>query len=184
MAIQKLTIIGSRKITTAERNDLYRIAHYAVKRKIEVITGGALGSDHAAVVGANHSMDVHGLGYLQVWLPWDGFMGYTVDGIHHFVLDDFMARFAYNTLLDNGVSWINRVGPAVQALHCRNVYQILTADYSQTDAVVYCADHTKQGKVKGGTGIAVHLAWSLGIPTFNIRIPEERIALQRYLQAA
>jgi hypothetical protein len=174
-----ITIIGSRNISYTERNTLYLLSGKLARRGHTIVSGGAAGSDHAAYMGAIHAIPNPDI---QIWLPWNGFSNYTVDNKQFYMLDDFMSDFAFNTLLDNGVSWINRIGPAIQKLYCRNVFQILTKDYSKTDLVIYCADVNKNNTVRGGTAIAVHLAWALGIPTFNIRNPDALKALTVHLQ--
>lgn len=117
-------------------------------------------------------------------LPWQGFEQFYEDGKNNFLLDDFMNLFAYNTLCDCGVVWLNKLSQGIRKLYQRNVYQILLPDYSKTDVVFYYAPVNKHGKPRGGTAIAIRLAESLGIPTFNLGEPDQRKAALEYLEIA
>ena len=60
----------------------------------------------------------------------------------------------------------------VQALHNRNVFQVLGPSLDSPAEFVLC--WTADGEASGGTGQALRIAASHGVPVFNLQRPRER----------
>lgn len=181
--LNKVTIIGSRRVSNEEFSLLRQLGYWLCKNGVDVVSGHAAGSDYAGELGALSAINENDklIGHMEIWLPRQGFNGARSDGIHYFVLDEFMTNMAHGLLVANGVN-LNYVADWTYPYLTRNVFQILTVDYSLTDMVIYCSDETKHGRVKGGTGYAVHLARTMSIPCFNIRKDTDRKQLKAFLQ--
>lgn len=186
----KVTMIGSRDSNEEEDKLFVMLGHKVVSAGGMVISGGAIGKnslspDSASEKGALIAMQSLGLtDRLQVILPWSGFPREAPkypDGKHYFLLDETMDALAEDFLRANQVVHHNIIGRGMPKLFRRNVYQILTMDYSMTDVVIFAAPE-KNGKVKGGTAVAVELARSFGVPTFNTRDPEQTKKLKAFLK--
>lgn len=114
-------------------------------------SGGADGADGAFESGA---------GTKQIFLPWDGFSGRTVDGISYFVPSlnlDLVNQFHPAA---------SRLSTAALKLMSRNSYQVLGPDLNDPVEFVLC--WTEGGKKKGGTAQAIRIAEHYSIPVFNL----------------
>ncbi len=187
----KVTLIGSRKSTINEDRTFIFLGYRIIKKGGKVISGGAIGEeslspDSAGEKGARIAMRELGItGRTEIILPWPGFPKEDPkypDGVDYFILDDFMDKFAETKLQGIGTIHHNLIGRGMPKLFRRNVFQITTMDYSMTDCVIYASETNKKGEPKGGTAVAIKLARAFGIPNFNIRIPEELIALKEFLK--
>lgn len=73
----------------------------------------------------------------------------------------------------------------VQVLHARNCHQILGPDLSEPASFVVCwtPDGSLDGASReaGGTGQALRVATLHSIPVFNLRRPDHRARVERYL---
>jgi len=76
-----------------------------------------------------------------------------------------------------------RCRPAVRKLHARNVAVIGGPGVTEPVSAVVC--WTMRGRVEGGTGVAIRLAETAGIPVFNLASVHPRdvcIAMNRIAQ--
>lgn len=169
--ISTVTGIGSREAPGRDLNLAFILGCIFASEGIELSSGCAPGMDSAFERGYFYSGPKKGF---QGWLPGDSFNGKRKDGVNYLVLDQFMKDYADMVLRAAGVVWLGKLKPYVKDLYRRNVFQVLLKDYSKTDLVIYSAPVNKHGKPKGGTAIAVMVAESLGIPTINIGIEENR----------
>jgi hypothetical protein len=62
--------------------------------------------------------------------------------------------------------------PAAKKLHSRNVCQVLGNDLKTPSCFVLYYAEEKNGKVKGGTAMAVSIARHYGVPTINMFFPD------------
>lgn len=157
-----VTGIGTRKTDKQAFAMLYNIARRMAHQGWELRSGGAIGADTAWERG------------------WDGF-----DAKQIFLTRGTSLVIAKNTACGHisyyGDIWLeaediaSRIHPrwenldeASQALHTRNVFQILGLDLQSKTDVVAAYAPPAGNSVKGGTATAFNLARAKGIPTFNL----------------
>ena len=71
----------------------------------------------------------------------------------------------------------DRCSPAVRKLHARNAAVLLGEALDRpVDAVVA---FTAEGRIEGGTGMAIRIAGARGIPVFNLGTMTPRAACER-----
>lgn len=104
---------------------------------------------------------------LDIYLPWDGFNKQYKDE-NHFVATEFENyEQAWEIASETHPAW-DKCSAGAQALHSRNVYQVLGDDLNTPSKFLICwAEPTKTG-VKGGTNTAWMLAKKYDIPCFNL----------------
>jgi hypothetical protein len=148
--------IGSRETPRLIQQQMASIARRLDSMGYCLRSGGADGADDAFEKGAATK---------QIFLPWDGFNGRTVDGISYFVPP-------FNLDLVNQFHpAASRLSTAALKLMSRNSYQVLGPDLNDPVEFVLC--WTEGGKKKGGTSFALRIAKSRNIPIFNLAIRED-----------
>lgn len=154
--------IGSRTITSIEKDRIKLIAKIMAKAGYILYSGNAEGSDIAFQEGSD--------GKCVIMLPWKGFNEEEYDytfSRDYFILGDSR----------EGIESINKDHPAPtslsrggRALMARNYHQIHGyREYPKVSLVIYCANE-RNGQVEGGTGQAIRIARNQNIPTINIRL--------------
>lgn len=134
-------------------------------------SGAATGTDAAFEAGAG--------GAKRIFLPWRGYNDSTSE-LFNLPTFDMAARIAQA----NHPAW-GRLSMGERKLHARNAFQVLGADLNSPVRFVLCwtpdgAEHTTDTSARtGGTGTAIRIASSYGIPVFNMRRPNclKRLAL-------
>ena len=166
--------IGARKTPEPVLAVMRRMAWYLVEKGWHLNTGGADGADRAFV----ESSPV----LRTVFLPWPGYNGWRGPGVVAF--EDTALSKLYPFAAAHHDAW-ERCSPAVRKLHARNVAVIGGAGITEPVSAVVC--WTDGGRVTGGTGVAIRLAESAGIPVFNLATMHPRdvcLAMNRIAQAA
>lgn len=157
-----VTGIGTRKINKPAFNMLFQIARRMAHQGWELRSGGAIGADTA---------------WEQGWLGFDRKEIYVVKG----TTCDIAKYATCGHISDYGDIWFEaediasklhprweNLGEYAQAMHTRNVFQVLGLDLkSKSDVVAAYAPPDGQS-VKGGTASAFNLARAKGIPAFNL----------------
>ena len=147
--------IGSRRLPSQFFSRLIRdISVELDGRGFTLSTGGARGSDQSFMAGASRPV--------QLWLPYDGFEGYTSSNQIHPDAYEMAERFH---LYWGGLDTFG------QRAHARNCHIALGADL-QTP-VKFVIAYTQDGRVTGGTATALRIARANQIPIFNIGSPSE-----------
>lgn len=124
-------------------------------------SGGADGCDTAVYNGVIRKA--------EIYLPWDGFNNLEKGGEQFFVPSEFENYDDTYDMMVELVPYHAKLSAGTQALHRRNIYQVLGKDLNTPSKfVLYWAEESKKGIVAGGTRIAVDLARSRDIPTFNL----------------
>jgi hypothetical protein len=140
---------------------LLLMEHIALKLHLKGYTcrtGGADGADSAFECGAHPNV--------EVYLPWERFNG-RFKGI--VCGDDMTLR---SIAQKHHPAW-GALSPGVKRLHTRNVAQILGEKIgSPVSEFVIC--WTPYGKGGGGTGQAIRVARSYGVPAYDLAIREAR----------
>ena len=120
-------------------------------------SGGADGADSAFEKGALKAGHI-----MEIYLPWPGFQG-------RYDYCDINAMYAHpdahKIASQYHPKW-NMLKRGAQALHSRNVCQILGKNLKTPSKFVIC--YTPNGSGSGGTGQALRMARAYGIPVFDL----------------
>ncbi|QAX96239.1 hypothetical protein [Vibrio phage vB_VmeM-Yong XC32] len=147
--------IGSRETPEWVFPLFIAIGWHMASLKCKLFSGGAPGPDTEFERGTIRFMrDNNVRNLMEIWLPWRTFgKRKGIDGNHYKVLDKPDYDFARHILNDSGVCvnpWFVKMGQAIQKLFARNVYQILTGDWSKVDLVIYYAKENREKGTVGG----------------------------------
>lgn len=165
--------IGSRETPDDVLRLMTRCAKRIEARHAMVLrSGGAEGADAAFERGT--------IGPKQIFLPWNGFNGRTIQrgllGVNE--------KKAYEIAAKHHPAW-NRISDTAKKLMARNTHQVLGATCVDPSAFVLC--WTPDGSIgkttakTGGTGQAIRIAHAHGIPVFNLRRDDHREAWERFV---
>ena len=136
-------------------------------------TGGAQGADSAFMDG------VFAAGApMEVYLPWPRFQNICFSRL------DRPTPAAYAMAARHHPAW-STCSSAAQALHARNSHQVLgeTLEDPASFVVCYTPDGSLagEGRAAGGTGQALRIASTAGVPVFNLQRPEHRERIEAFL---
>lgn len=146
------TGIGSRQTPEEIQWHMMHLAEDLAALGYVLRSGGANGADTAFEVGCDRKG-----GTKEIYLPWQGF-----NNRKGLVLNEYAAEKMASSLHP---AWHN-CNDSARKLHTRNVYQVLGQDLTTPSKFVVCWTHG--GRVVGGTATAIRLAFSQGIPVFNL----------------
>ena len=166
MAIVRYAGIGARATPAAVLADMTVMAGWLARTGWTLSTGGADGADSAFASGAP-------AGQRTIWLPWRGYNGHRGPDCRVLSAAELAACIEIAAPLHP--AW-ERCSPAVRKLHARNAAVLgLTLD-RPVDAVVA---FTSEGRVEGGTGMAIRIAEARGIPVLNLGSMTPRAVCER-----
>ncbi len=158
--------IGARATPDAVLSDMGVIAGWLARTGWHLSSGGADGADSAFAAGAP-------VGQRTIWLPWRGYNGHR--GADCRVLSVAAMAACIEIAAPLHPAW-GRCSPAVRKLHARNAAVLgLTLD-RPVDAVVAW---TAEGRIEGGTGMAIRIAEPRGIPVLNLGSMSPRAVCER-----
>ncbi len=158
--------IGARTTPASVLADMNVMAGWLARTGWQLSSGGADGADSAFAAGAP-------AGQRTVWLPWRGYNGHR--GPDCRVLSAAAMAACIEIAAPLHPAW-ERCSPAVRKLHARNAAVLgLTLD-RPVDAVVA---FTAEGRVEGGTGMAIRIAKARGIPVLNLGSMTPRAVCER-----
>ncbi|MDE0617318.1 MAG: hypothetical protein OXH87_06990 [Rhodospirillaceae bacterium] len=133
---------------------------------IAMYSGGADGADTAFAGGAP-------AGRRTIWLPWRGYNGHRGPDCRVLSAAELAACIEIAAPLHP--AW-ERCSPAVRKLHARNAAVLgLTLDRPVDACVAWSPD----GRIEGGTGMAIRIAQARGIPVFNLGAMTPRAVCER-----
>lgn len=133
-------------------------------------SGGAAGADSAFEAGTP-------LNNREIWIPWNGFNGRQVDGVHYRIPPKDEIEFAEHLASLIHPAW-DRCTVGAKALHTRNVFQVLGPSLNQPSEMVIAWAPIVRGRAIGGTATALKLADALSIPCYNVFDPMQKQLLQ------
>ena len=166
MAIVRYAGIGARATPAGALSDMTVMAEWLARTGWHLSSGGADGADTAFAAGAP-------VGQRTIWLPWRGYNGHRGQGCRVLSAAELSACIEIAAPLHP--AW-ERCSPAVRKLHARNAAVLgLTLD-RPVDAVVA---FTAEGRIEGGTGMAIRIAEARGIPVFNLGTMTPRVVCER-----
>ena len=147
--------IGSRKTPSETDQEIERIVDLCSLAGYTLRSGGADGADK---MFESHSE------VKEIYLPWRGFNDNQSD-LWLENMDLEIVKEASEIANRYHPSW-GRLSPAAKKLMTRNVFQVLGKNLKSPVDFIVC--WTEDGKISGGTGQAMRIAKSLGIPIFNL----------------
>ena len=166
MAIVRYAGIGARATPAGVLSDMTVMAGWLTRTGWHLSSGGADGADTAFAAGAP-------VGQRTIWLPWRGYNGHR--GPDCRVLSAAEMATCIEIAAPLHPAW-ERCSPAVRKLHARNAAVLgLTLD-RPVDAVVA---FTAEGRIEGGTGMAIRIAEARGIPVLNLGSMSPRAVCER-----
>ncbi|MDE2976767.1 MAG: hypothetical protein OXU63_04520 [Acidobacteriota bacterium] len=166
MAIVRYAGIGARATPAAVLADMTVIAGWLARTGWRLSSGGADGADTAFAKGAP-------AGQRTVWLPWRGYNGHRGPDCRVLSAAELSACMEIAAPLHP--AW-ERCSPAVRKLHARNAAVLGLTQDRPVDAVVA---FTAEGRIEGGTGMAIRIAEARGIPVFNLGAMTPRAVCER-----
>lgn len=171
------TGVGSRSITQEEQELAVYVAETITRHFGMVLRSGAAeGADTAFQKGVCN-VDPK---YCQIWTPWNSFrpkeqhVGFP--SCSYITPTTEMFEKSRKAFIDTGIiPWFDNMKQGAQKLHGRNFYQVAGKHGEPLSRIcIYIADEDANGEVKGGTRSAVLVSRHYDIPTYNLRIKEQR----------
>ena len=158
--------IGARATPAAVLADMTVMAGWLARTGWHLASGGADGADTAFAKGAPAEQRT-------IWLPWRGYNGLRGPDCRVLSAADMSACMRIAAPLHP--AW-DRCSPAVRKLHARNAAVLgVTLDPPVDAAIAF----TAEGRVEGGTGMAIRIAEAHGIPVFNLGSMTPRAVCER-----
>lgn len=161
--------IGARSTPPVILSLMTRAAFALTKRGYVLRSGHAMGADSAFERGAGRDA--------QIFLPAVGWRG-SPSEFHPDVLGAELWCRARIIAAAHHPAFAG-LSAFVQALHTRNVFQVLGVSLDSPAEFVLC--WTADGEASGGTGQALRIATSHAVPVFNLQRPRERSHVERHL---
>ena len=159
--------IGARATPASVLADMTVMAGWLARTGWTLSTGGADGADSAFAKGTP-------AGQRTVWLPWRGYNGHR--GPDCRVLSAAAMAACIEIAAPLHPAW-ERCSPAVRKLHARNAAVLLGGTLDRPVDAVVC--FTAEGRVTGGTGMAIRIAEARGIPVLNLGSMAPRAVCER-----
>ena len=161
--------IGARATPPEVLSLMTRAAFALTKRGYGLRSGHAIGADSAFERGAGRDA--------QIFLPAAGWRG-SVSTLHPDTLGADPWGRAREIAAAHHPAFAG-LSAFVQALHTRNVFQVLGSSLDSPSEFVLC--WTADGDASGGTGQALRIAATYGVPVFNLQRSRERAHVERHL---
>ena len=161
--------IGARATLPEILSLMTRAAFALNKRGYVLRSGHAIGADSAFERGAGRDA--------QIFLPVAGWRG-SPSALHPDTLCAELWGRARTIAAAHHPAFTG-LSAFVQALHTRSVFQVLGCSLESPAEFVLC--WTADGEASGGTGQALRIAVSHGVPVFNLQRPRTRAHVERHL---
>lgn len=161
------TGVGSRETPDDVLTVMEGLAFMLARSGWVLRSGGADGADAAFERGAMRGMHPESLEpWPQIFLPWRGFNDRPVG-------PDFFppqpAAFVVAERHHPAWGLLTRGG---RMLHARNVHQVIGPDVLSASPSTFLVCWTPGGRGSGGTGQAIRLANTYGVPVFDLGLPD------------
>ena len=161
--------IGARATPPEVLGLMTRAAFALMKRGYVLRSGHAIGADSAFERGAGRNA--------QIFLPTAGWRG-SASEFHPETLGPELWSMARTIAAAHHPGFAG-LSAFVQALHTLGVFQVLGSSLDSPAEFVLC--WTADGEASGGTGQALRIAASHGVPVFNLQRERERAHVERHL---
>ena len=165
------TGIGSRATPPEMLALMTKIAEKLQSQEYILRSGGAEGADLAFEAGAGTQK--------EIYLPWRGFNNSDSKLFN-------VSQAAMDIAAPHHPGWVH-LKESVRKLMGRNAYQALGESLDSKTSFVVCwtPDGAQTGRERthrtGGTGLAISLASSLGIPVFNLAKEDVLIRMKKFV---
>ena len=161
--------IGARRAPPEVLSLMTRAAFALLKRGYVLRSGHAIGADSAFERGAGAAA--------QIFLPAPGWRG-SASTFHSGTLGEGVWGKAREIAAAHHPAF-GTLSRFVQDLHTRNVFQVLGPALDSPSEFVLC--WTADGEASGGTGQALRIAATYGVPVYNLQRARERAHVERHL---
>lgn len=162
--------IGSRETPVHILTLMTNLSRQLAERNWFLRTGGARGADSAFAEGTMRR---------QIHLPWNGYNGlFTNDGLGHIVPTN--NREAWRIAEEHHPAW-HRLSESVRRFMVRNVTIILGEDLLPLERAKMVICWTPGAQGGGGTGHALRVATTFGIPRFDLAYEPDWKALDAFV---
>jgi len=176
------TGVGARSVPKDVFDVMLNIAKYMKSQGYTLRSGKADGSDWAFQLGA--------FGAADIYLPWKGFGSDRPSEGARELVPEFTEKHKELARIVHPV--FDKLKPAVQNLHMRNVNQVCGDDLEiiplplSEFVVCWTPDGAESGdetsRETGGTGTAIRLASLLEVPVFNLKNVCAKARLKHFLK--
>lgn len=175
------TGVGSRSAPKAINHFIREGAHALADLGWCLRSGHAPGPDIHFYYGHKES-DEEPWPVAQIFLPWPGFNGQKELG-GDFIDAQTLPKYDEAVYIaKNLIPWWDNISRGGQALHTRNVFQVLGPNIDVPSKALICwAPPDKNYVVKGGTGTAVRLAMEYNVPVHNLYFESVQKKFQRLI---
>lgn len=150
--------IGSRETPKSVLKLMSQMAYHLANKGYTLRSGGADGADLAFEVGCDKAN-----GTKEIYLPWPGFN----KSKSNLIVNDKKAE----DLAEKYHPYWHNLSQGARKLQSRNSHQVLGRNLNTPSNFVIC--YTKNGSKKGGTGQAMRMSESYGIPVFDCGLYEK-----------
>ena len=163
------TGVGSRETPDEVLRVMNDIAKQLARKEVYLRSGGADGADRAFEAGCD-SVDPK---LKEIYIPWAGFNGHDPKDVGYMLVKDKHILERASTIAKEIHPAWDRLSRGAQALHARNVFQVLgrTMDYPSLFLICY-AQLDRNGQPRGGTRTAIKLAEKHNVPVYNLYVKE------------
>ena len=161
--------IGARATPPEMLSLMTRAAFALLKRDYVLRSGHAIGADSAFERGAGDAA--------QTFLPVPGWRG-SVSAFHAGTLGPEIWGRAREIAAPHHSAFAS-LSRFVQDLHTLGVFQVLGPALDSPSEFVLC--WTADGEASGGTGQALRIAATYGVPVYNFQRSRERAHVERHL---
>lgn len=180
----KIAVVGARDTRPEVNNLIYATLRYVSKHRTVTFTSGGCdtGPDRALTEFARYYTETDHVIYLPTASRQRRFLS-QYPYLHTVVaVGNYAGTEPYRRIVAELHPAADRLDDYSWSLHGRNLNIISGPVLTEpVDVVIYAARRLKDGGIKGGTGIAVAYAKSLGIPCYNYNYPEEIAAFYTIL---
>ena len=159
--------VGARKTPERVLGQMRDMAANLTASGWHLRTGGAKGADDAFARAVSTDRRT-------VFIPWRGYNGWSGTEGRALTAGEFKALRA--AAAPHHPAWQN-CAPKVRDLHARNVAVLLGADMREPVNAMVC--WTENGRIRGGTGMAIRLAQHYRIPVLNLATLDVSEAMDR-----
>jgi len=166
MATLRYAGIGARATPAGVLSHMTVMAGWLARTGWHLSSGGADGADAAFAAGAP-------AGQRTIWLPWRGYNGHRGPDCRVLSAAERSACMEIAAALHP--AW-ERCSPSVRKLHARNAAVLGSTLDRPVDA---CVAWSPDGRIEGGTGMAIRIAEARGIPVLNLGSMTPRSVCER-----
>ena len=159
--------VGARKTPELVLGQMREMVGHLAGRGWHLRTGGAKGADDAFARAVPTDKRT-------VFIPWRGYNGWNGAEGRALTAGELQALRA--AAASHHPSWTN-CAPRVRDLHARNVAILLGADMREPVNAMIC--WTENGRIQGGTGMAIRFAQHYRIPILNLATLAVRETMDR-----